>query len=78
MLRALLAAVALISLEADAATPTALAKEKSISFEEARDQIMAAREQAAQWGGATKEGDTKTLSSGRKVVFTNGKWQLAE
>ena len=61
------------------AQANALAKEKSISFEEARDQIMAAREQAQKQGGqAPKEGQTRKLSSGKTAVFRNGKWQLAE
>lgn len=59
------------------AAANALAREKGISFEDARNQVMASRESAAQQGGEAKEGATKTLSSGRKVVFTNGKWQYA-
>ena len=54
------------------AAANALVKEKGISFEDARSQVMAGRESAA-----PQEGETKTLSSGRKVVFTNGKWQYA-
>ena len=53
-----------------------LASEKGISFEDARSQVMASREQAQP--NAPEEGATKTLSSGRKVVFRNGKWQYAD
>lgn len=48
-----------------------------LSLEDARAQVMATREQAQQ-NAAPKEGDTKTLSSGRKAVFKNGKWQFAD
>ena len=53
----------------------ALAKEKGISFEDARDQIMAAREQQ---NAGPQEGATRTLSSGRKVVYRGGQWQYAD
>lgn len=53
----------------------ALAKEKGISFEDARDQIMAAREQQ---NAGPQEGATRTLSSGRKVVYHDGQWQYAD
>lgn len=54
-----------------------LAKEKGISFEEARSQIMASREQTQQ-KEYPREGATSTLSSGRKVVYRNGQWQYAD
>ena len=54
-----------------------LAKEKGISFEDARAQVMAGREQAQQ-NAEPQEGATKTLSSGRKVVYRGGKWQYAD
>lgn len=57
------------------AQANALAKEKGIGFEDARDQIMAAREQQ---NAGPQEGATKTLSSGRKVVYRGGKWQYAD
>lgn len=53
----------------------ALAKEKGIGFEDARDQIMAAREQQ---NAGPQEGATRTLSSGRKVVYRGGQWQYAD
>lgn len=53
----------------------ALAKEKNISFEDARNQIMAAREQQ---NAGLQEGATRTLSSGRKVVYRGGKWQYVD
>lgn len=49
-----------------------------LSFSDARAQVMAEREQAQQQGEESKEGETKTLSSGRKVIFKNGKWQYAD
>ena len=54
-----------------------LAKEKGISFEDARAQVMAGREQAQQ-NAEPQEGATRTLSSGRKVVYRGGKWQYAD
>lgn len=54
-----------------------LAKEKGISFEDARAQVMAGREQSQQ-NAEPQEGATKTLSSGRKVVYRGGKWQYAD
>ena len=52
-----------------------------LTFADARAQVMAEREQAqGQQGGevAPQEGATKALSSGRKVIFKNGKWQYAD
>ena len=57
------------------AQANALAKEKGIGFEDARDQIMAAREQQ---NAGPQEGATRTLSSGRKVVYRGGQWQYAD
>ena len=54
-----------------------LAKEKGISFEDARAQVMAGREQAQQ-NAKPQEGATRTLSSGRKVVYRGGQWQYAD
>ena len=59
------------------AAANSLAREKGISFEDARAQVMASREQAQQ-NAAPQEGATKTLSSGRKVVFRNGKWDYTD
>ena len=54
-----------------------LVHEKGIEFDDAVAKIMATREQAQQ-NAVPQEGATKTLSSGRKVVYRNGTWDFAD
>lgn len=57
----------------------ALAREKGISFEDARDQIMASREQAAQQGGKKEVKRQRNPTTGEiRIVYDDGSTEIVK